>query len=52
MIDGAHNVDGAAALVKGLKQFSPGKGYCLYWACGDKDVDSVAKILGSYADRW
>lgn len=52
MIDGAHNVEGALALVKGLRQFFPGKRVLLVLGMlKDKDVDGVAKILGSYADR-
>lgn len=52
LIDGAHNVEGAIALLKGLKQFFPGKRVLLVLGMlRDKDVDSVANILGSYADR-
>ncbi|MDD2574366.1 MAG: folylpolyglutamate synthase/dihydrofolate synthase family protein [Bacillota bacterium] len=52
LIDGAHNEEGAKALVEGLKQFFPKKRIILVFGMlKDKDVDSVAEILASYADR-
>jgi dihydrofolate synthase/folylpolyglutamate synthase len=51
IIDGAHNVDGAKALVEGLKQFFPGKRVRMVLGIlRDKEVEEVARILGSYAN--
>ncbi len=52
LIDGAHNVEGAEALVEGLKQFFPGKRVLLIFGIlRDKDVERVAEIMTVYADR-
>lgn len=52
LIDGAHNVEGAKALVEGLKQFFPGKRVLLVLGMlKDKDVERVSEILATYADR-
>lgn len=52
MIDGAHNSDGAAALVQGLKRFFPGRKVLLVLGIlRDKEVDKVAELLASYASE-
>lgn len=52
MIDGAHNVEGAAALVEGLKQVFPSRKVLLVFGIlMDKEVEKVTEILASYANR-
>jgi dihydrofolate synthase/folylpolyglutamate synthase len=52
LIDGAHNVEGAKALVEGLRNFFPGRKVLLIFGMlRDKEVERVAEILASYANR-
>lgn len=52
LIDGAHNEEGAKALVEGLEQFFPDKRILLVLGMlKDKAVDRVVEILASYAER-
>jgi dihydrofolate synthase/folylpolyglutamate synthase len=51
IIDGAHNAEGAKALVDGLKQFFPGKRVRLVFGIlRDKEIEEVGRILAGYSD--
>jgi dihydrofolate synthase / folylpolyglutamate synthase len=52
VLDGAHNPDAAAALARALPEgFQWGQLHLVLAMFGDKDVESVAALLGPLADR-
>ena len=53
IVDGGHNPDGAAALVKALQEFCPGEKFTIIFAAfEDKCVDDTVKMLKDFAAEF
>ena len=53
IVDGGHNPDGAAALVKGLEEFCPQEKFTIIFAAfEDKCVDETVKMLNGFACEY
>lgn len=53
IVDGGHNPDGAAALLKAVTEFCPQEKFCVIFAAfGDKCVDDTVKMLSDIAGEF